>query len=48
MRQMQVQKLEQRQMRQRLGLGLERQQVLERLEQLLLPFYRKRTKQQQR
>jgi hypothetical protein len=46
MRQMQVQKLEQRQMRQR--LGLERQQVLERLEQRLLPFYRKRTKQQQR
>ena len=46
MRQMQVQKLEQRQMRQR--LGLERQQVLERPEQRLLPFYRKRTKQQQR
>ena len=46
MHQMQVQKLEQRQMRQQ--LGLEQPQVLERLAQRLLLFYRKQTKQQQR
>jgi len=46
MRQKQVQKLAQRQMRQQ--LGLEQPQVLERLAQRLLLFYRKRTKQQQR
>lgn len=46
MRRKQVQKLAQRQMRQQ--LALERPQVLERLEQRLLLFYRKRTKQQQR